>query len=114
VTIDIKTTVKPIELTTETKRVPNGLTSVQRRVRLPEDLMARYSDCSATERGQAWTDGYFISQNDYIVFYRIISALGGEIIRTSTDPLFIELKSRVYKGDNHCQLLLTVIEDLLT
>lgn len=102
-----------IQLANTARKVPDGWASVQRRIRIPNSFIAQYIGASAVDRGQLCLNGQAIAKDNYVIFYRIIQALGGQIIRTSIDPLCIQLASRCYTGDDHFQLLLTIVEDLL-
>jgi hypothetical protein len=96
------------------KKVPKGISTTQVQLWLPDALIPVCRKFKASERGALWSIGYSIQQDGYLLLYKIIAAMGGQIINTSIDggTVTIFTATRKYVGTSHFDLLVEIIDDL--
>jgi hypothetical protein len=93
--------------------VPDGIAAAQYQVQLPIELAKSFKRSTSKERGQLAQIGSRIDQDGYLVLYRIIDALDGNIISTIVgDDITIVTRAKSYQGQNQFELLIEIIEDL--
>jgi hypothetical protein len=93
--------------------VPDGIAAAQYQVQLPIKLAKSFKRSTSKERGQLVQIGSRIDQDGYLVLYRIIDALDGNIISTIVgDDITIVTRAKSYQGQNQFELLIEIIEDL--
>lgn len=93
--------------------VPEGVTAAQYQVQLPSKLAKTFKRSTSKERGQLVQIGSRIDRDGYLILYRIIDALGGNIISTIvSDDITIVTRGKSYQGNNQFELLIEIIEDL--
>jgi hypothetical protein len=96
------------------KKVPKGISTTQVQLWLPDALIPVCRNFKASERGALWSIGYSIQQDGYLFLYKIIAAMGGQIINTSMDGGIVTIvtATRKYVGTSHFDLLVEIIDDL--
>jgi hypothetical protein len=95
------------------RAVPDDVTADRYQVQLLQDLATTFKKLSTADRGRLVAIGSRIDANGYLCLYRIIDALGGNIITTIVgEKLTIVTRAKSYEGDNQFELLMEIIEDL--
>lgn len=97
------------------KKPPEGISTGQIQLWLPDPLLSVCRKLKPSERGLLWSMGYSIQQDGYLFLYRIIAAMGGQIINTTIDRGVVKIitATKKYVGANQFDLLVEIIDDLI-
>lgn len=95
------------------RAVPSNVTADRYQVQLANSLATDFKKLTSVDRGRLVAIGSRIDANGYLFLYRVIDALGGNIITTIVGKkLTIVTRAKSYEGDNQFELLMQIIEDL--